>query len=174
MESADLVVINTCAVREHADGAREGREPPHDGTGVGRGDQHVDIADRLAHAPQRARVRAPADALHGRQVADERLGQVQRHAQLHAPARGRQLLDAARDVLLGLRAEALEGRDAIVVDGRGQVVDGGDPELFVERHGLLRPEAGHGHHLADARWDLGPQRLKLGYTASSGFVPVAA
>jgi hypothetical protein len=64
------------------------------------------------------------------------------------------VLDAPKDVLLRLGAEPREAPEPPFVYGVGQLLDGGDVQLPVQHHCLLRPERGDGHELADAGRDL--------------------
>ena len=140
---------------------REAREAIHDGTRVGPCHQQIDVADGLRHPAQRPRVRRASDLREVDQVLEERLRDLHRDPDLHPSTRGAQLPESAGDVLLRLGPEPLEARDPVILDGRRQVVDGGDPHLFIQDHRLLRAEARDERHGPDAVGDLRSEILEF-------------
>ena len=75
-----------------------------------------------------------------------------------ALARRRRAAQRGEDVLLDLRAEALELADPLRLGGRLEVLERGDPELVEEPPRGFRAEPGHPRHLDQGRREL---RLQL-------------
>src|SRR5207237_280738 len=86
------------AARDDLDHVRQPRERGHERAGVVRGGQDVDVADRLAHAAQRAGVGTAPAAGHAGQLGDDLLGQVQGRVEVYPAAGLLEELDAVQDV----------------------------------------------------------------------------
>ena len=150
------------AVGDHPRRRGQPDERVHDRRGAVARDEEVDVADRLSHPAERSGERRPADLLHGGELGQERLSDVERRVHQDAPTGIGELLQTTEDVLLGLPPEPLEAGDAFVLDRRHQLGDGRDPQLLVEHHGLLGTEARDRHQLAHPGRDLRAQRLQVG------------
>ena len=146
---------------DHSLHAREMDDGFHHGVGLVRGDQDVDVADGLGHPSERACVRALRAAPHGLQLGHEVLCQLRGHAELHPLARLLHHRDPAKDVLFRFWAESLDARQAPLVDGVGQLLNGRDAQVPVEHQRLLRAERGDRDHLPDAGGNPFAQLLQL-------------
>ncbi|MFM2382909.1 MAG: hypothetical protein RL515_896 [Verrucomicrobiota bacterium] len=138
--------------------ARVGDEPVHDRLGFRRGHEEVEVADRLAGAAERTGGFGERDLRERAESGEDRFGDGGRFVPAVALAVGDAVLDAFEDLLLRLRAEALELGDRAGFADFLQLREVFDRELRPERADLLRSEAGDLHHLEEARGD---RRLEL-------------
>ena len=135
----------------------------HDGRGVGRRDDDVDVAARLGEAAQRA---ADFDVGDARDLAQSRR-QARRDGQRHGDGRARhravgfEAREGLREVLLGLLAEALEATQRVGRERRAQIVERLDAQLGAQALHGLGPEALDAQQRDDAWRVLRPQCLEL-------------
>ncbi len=133
--------------------ARVGDEPVHDRLGFRRGHEEVEVTDRLAGAAERAGGFGERDLREGAESREDRFGDGGRFVPAVALAVGDAVLDALEDLLLRLRAEALELGDRAGFADLLQLREVFDRKLRPERADLLRAEAGNLHHFEEAGGD---------------------
>jgi hypothetical protein len=122
------------------------------------GSEDVDVADCLLVPAQRSRIRAAAASGNRGQLADDLLGEVHRHVDVHPVPGELQELNAVQELFLGLGTESLEVAQPLCVDGVHQLLDRCDAQLLVEDHRLAWPEGRNGDQVADAGRD---RRMQL-------------
>jgi hypothetical protein len=132
-----------------------------DGFGLVAGCQGVHVADGGLPAADRARGLDALDALDVLEVRDDRVGQRSGLAQQLALVGRPGEVDVVEDVLLGLRAEALDLADLPRRRRRLEVVEGLDAEGLGERLDGLRADALDARQLVEVRGDLGAELLEL-------------
>ena len=113
--------------------------------------ENIDIADRLAKAAEAPR---DGDLLHFgelRERGDDSLREGKRDADRRAGARAAQKLEPLENILLGFRFHLRELPDAMIERGVLELVERVDPELGLQAHGGLRPDAGNAEHVEEHR-----------------------
>ena len=143
-------------------------EAPHHRAVRRRGDQDIQVADGLAHAPEAAGHDHLPHAGYGLQKCAQRLGILRRGGELEAPALAGMRLHRLEDVLLGLCAEAGQRADASVLRSPVQLFDGLDIQVVVQRLDPLRPQPGDLQQLGDRGRQLAAQALQQAAMAGGG------
>ena len=150
------------ALREHLAHLGVLHEPLHDGHAGCRGDENVDVADRLLHPAVAAGDHDLPRAFGALQVRRERLRVLRGDGELEALRLAEPRLDRVDDVRLGLRAEARQVADFSLARRLEELGQRVDVEGLVQRLHPLRPEAGDLQELGDRGRELLLQLLEQG------------
>jgi len=132
----------------------------HNSTIWGGGDQNIQIADGLAHAPEAAGHNHLLHAGYRLQKGAQRFGILRRGGKLETAALAGMCLHCLQDVLLGLFAEAVQSADAAVLCGAPQLFDGLHIEIMVQRLDPFRSEAWNLQQFGYRRGELLTQALQ--------------
>src|ERR1043165_823150 len=135
---------------ERFDVLDDARQHGDDALRRARGHDDVDVANDFEAAPHAAGDLGVDDVVHRGELRAHGLADVEADRQEKLRLAPAPLLDAVEDLLLRLRAEAVELGELAGARGRFELVEVADAEGLEEDADLLEPERRHAHELEDA------------------------
>ena len=150
------------SARRHLGHEGEVEQAVHDGLGMDRGHEEVDVPDRLAHPPQGTGVLDPLHTGKMAEPVDELLGDVEGDGELHALAGPLGLADGAPEVLLARRPPTAQRPEPLFVKGVEEFRQRGDAQFVVDLTSSLGPEPGHAEQRPETRRHQCPQVVEIG------------
>ena len=155
------------AVRGDLEHPRQRDEVPDQRGRVGRGRDHVEVAEGLAPSADAPGARDLDRRRMGAELLDDLADDGKPDAEQPSPLRLRAepLGERLEDPLLALRAEALERPHALLLGRHAQLLERRHAELAPDPRRRLRPEPREAQELPHLRRHLGPALLERGHRA---------